>query len=224
MARDTAARFHRRPLAPGLPAAEVDEFIARIEATLTTGARPGHASRPRMSRQPSSAPPGAEATTSRRWIKRWTTTQARSPGSRPTLQPRPPTTDTANQASLPNPRPPTRQAESEQIPPPGPPEPASTQLLAVTTGSLQPERTREGTPALSIPSVTLALNGYLLIVVTLFEVDPILLNSNVEPELWVISTLSLVSSSSNSAGSNLRSTIARSHEWMTASLIQKASS
>jgi DivIVA domain-containing protein len=41
MARDTAARFCRARWRPGYQTAEVDEFIARIEATLTTGTRPG---------------------------------------------------------------------------------------------------------------------------------------------------------------------------------------
>jgi DivIVA domain-containing protein len=38
-----AGRFPRRKLGPGYRAAEVDEFIARIEATLSGNARPGHA-------------------------------------------------------------------------------------------------------------------------------------------------------------------------------------
>ncbi len=41
MARDTVARFYRARWRPGYQTAEVDEFIARIEATLTTGTRPG---------------------------------------------------------------------------------------------------------------------------------------------------------------------------------------
>jgi DivIVA domain-containing protein len=43
MARDTASRFYRARWRPGYQTAEVDEFIARIEATLTTGTRPGPA-------------------------------------------------------------------------------------------------------------------------------------------------------------------------------------
>jgi DivIVA domain-containing protein len=44
LARDTAGRFHRaRYWLPGYQMAEVDEFIARIEATLTAGTRPGPA-------------------------------------------------------------------------------------------------------------------------------------------------------------------------------------
>ena len=39
----TAGSFPRRKLGPGYRAAEVDEFIARIEATLTGNARPGQA-------------------------------------------------------------------------------------------------------------------------------------------------------------------------------------
>jgi DivIVA domain-containing protein len=39
----TAGSFPRRTLGPGYRAAEVDEFIARIEATLSGNARPGHA-------------------------------------------------------------------------------------------------------------------------------------------------------------------------------------
>jgi DivIVA domain-containing protein len=39
----TADSFPRRKLGPGYRAAEVDEFIARIEATLSGNARPGHA-------------------------------------------------------------------------------------------------------------------------------------------------------------------------------------
>ncbi len=39
----TADRFPRRKLGPGYRAAEVDEFIARIEATLSGNARPGQA-------------------------------------------------------------------------------------------------------------------------------------------------------------------------------------
>ena len=39
----TAGSFPRRKLGPGYRAAEVDEFIARIEATLSGHARPGHA-------------------------------------------------------------------------------------------------------------------------------------------------------------------------------------
>jgi DivIVA domain-containing protein len=42
----TAARFPRLKLGPGYRAAEVDEFIARIEATLSGNARPGHAITP----------------------------------------------------------------------------------------------------------------------------------------------------------------------------------
>jgi DivIVA domain-containing protein len=41
MARDTAGRFYRARWRPGYQAAEVDEFIARIEATLAGNARPG---------------------------------------------------------------------------------------------------------------------------------------------------------------------------------------
>ena len=39
----TAGSFPRRRLGPGYRAAEVDDFIARIEATLSGNARPGHA-------------------------------------------------------------------------------------------------------------------------------------------------------------------------------------
>jgi DivIVA domain-containing protein len=39
----TASSFPRRKLGPGYRAAEVDEFIARIEATLSGNARPGQA-------------------------------------------------------------------------------------------------------------------------------------------------------------------------------------
>jgi DivIVA domain-containing protein len=39
----TTGRFPRRKLGPGYRAAEVDEFIARIEATLSGNARPGQA-------------------------------------------------------------------------------------------------------------------------------------------------------------------------------------
>jgi hypothetical protein len=39
----TAGSFPRRKLGPGYRAAEVDEFIARTEATLSGNARPGHA-------------------------------------------------------------------------------------------------------------------------------------------------------------------------------------
>jgi DivIVA domain-containing protein len=39
----TAGRFPRRRLGPGYRAAQVDEFIARIEATLSGNARPGQA-------------------------------------------------------------------------------------------------------------------------------------------------------------------------------------
>ena len=39
----TAGSFPRRKLAPGYRAAEVDEFIARVEATLSGNARPGQA-------------------------------------------------------------------------------------------------------------------------------------------------------------------------------------
>jgi DivIVA domain-containing protein len=39
----TPGSFPRRRLGPGYRAAEVDEFIARIEATLSGNARPGHA-------------------------------------------------------------------------------------------------------------------------------------------------------------------------------------
>jgi DivIVA domain-containing protein len=42
-ARYTAGRFPRRKLGPGYRAAEVDEFIARTEATLSGNARPGPA-------------------------------------------------------------------------------------------------------------------------------------------------------------------------------------
>ena len=41
MARDTVSRFYCARWRPGYQTAEVDEFIARIEATLTTGTRPG---------------------------------------------------------------------------------------------------------------------------------------------------------------------------------------
>ena len=41
MARDTAGRFYRVRRRPGYQPAEVDEFIARIEATLAGDARPG---------------------------------------------------------------------------------------------------------------------------------------------------------------------------------------
>jgi hypothetical protein len=43
LARDTADRFYRARLRPGYQIAEVDALIARIEATLTTGTRPGPA-------------------------------------------------------------------------------------------------------------------------------------------------------------------------------------
>jgi DivIVA domain-containing protein len=43
LARDTAGRFYRTRLRPGYQIAEVDEFVARIEATLITGTRPGQA-------------------------------------------------------------------------------------------------------------------------------------------------------------------------------------
>jgi DivIVA domain-containing protein len=43
LARDTAGRFRRTRLRPGYQIAEVDEFVARIEATLTIGTRPGQA-------------------------------------------------------------------------------------------------------------------------------------------------------------------------------------
>jgi DivIVA domain-containing protein len=43
LARDTAGRFYRTRLRPGYQIAEVDEFVARIEATLATGTRPGQA-------------------------------------------------------------------------------------------------------------------------------------------------------------------------------------
>ena len=42
-AGSTAGSFPRRRLGPGYRAAEVDEFIARIEATLSGNARPGQA-------------------------------------------------------------------------------------------------------------------------------------------------------------------------------------
>jgi DivIVA domain-containing protein len=42
-AGSTAGSFPRRKLGPGYHAAEVDEFIARIEATLSGNARPGQA-------------------------------------------------------------------------------------------------------------------------------------------------------------------------------------
>jgi DivIVA domain-containing protein len=42
-AGSTAGSFPRRRLGPGYHAAEVDEFIARIEATLSGNARPGQA-------------------------------------------------------------------------------------------------------------------------------------------------------------------------------------
>jgi DivIVA domain-containing protein len=42
-ARYTAGRFPHRKLGPGYRAAEVDEFIARTEATLSRNARPGQA-------------------------------------------------------------------------------------------------------------------------------------------------------------------------------------
>jgi hypothetical protein len=41
MARDTVGRFYRARWRPGYQTAEVDAFIARIEATLTPGIRPG---------------------------------------------------------------------------------------------------------------------------------------------------------------------------------------
>ena len=41
MARDTVGRFYRARWRPGYQSAEVDAFIARIEATLTTGTRLG---------------------------------------------------------------------------------------------------------------------------------------------------------------------------------------
>ena len=47
----TAGSFPRRRLGPGYRAAEVDEFIARIEATLSGNARPGYAITARMSRR-----------------------------------------------------------------------------------------------------------------------------------------------------------------------------
>jgi len=43
MARDTVGRFYRARWRLGYQTAEVDEFIARIEATLTIGTRPGPA-------------------------------------------------------------------------------------------------------------------------------------------------------------------------------------
>jgi len=43
LARDTAGRFYRARWRPGYQIAEVDELIARIEATLTAGTRPGPA-------------------------------------------------------------------------------------------------------------------------------------------------------------------------------------
>jgi DivIVA domain-containing protein len=43
LARDTAGRCCRARWRPGYQIAEVDELIARIEATLTTGTRPGQA-------------------------------------------------------------------------------------------------------------------------------------------------------------------------------------
>jgi DivIVA domain-containing protein len=43
MARDTAGRFYRVRWRPGYQTAEVDEFITRIEVTLTGGTRPGQA-------------------------------------------------------------------------------------------------------------------------------------------------------------------------------------
>lgn len=43
MARDTVGRFYRVRWRPGYQTAEVDTFIARIEATLTPGIRPGPA-------------------------------------------------------------------------------------------------------------------------------------------------------------------------------------
>jgi hypothetical protein len=42
-AGSTAGSFPRRKLGPGYRAAELDEFIARIEATLSVNARPGQA-------------------------------------------------------------------------------------------------------------------------------------------------------------------------------------
>jgi DivIVA domain-containing protein len=42
-ARDTSGRFERARLRPGYQAAEVDEFITRIEATLARDTRPGQA-------------------------------------------------------------------------------------------------------------------------------------------------------------------------------------
>jgi DivIVA domain-containing protein len=41
LARDTVGRFYRVRLRPGYQIADVDEFIAQIEATLTTGGQPG---------------------------------------------------------------------------------------------------------------------------------------------------------------------------------------
>ena len=41
MGRQTTGRFYRARWRPGYQAAEVDEFIARIEATLAEDARPG---------------------------------------------------------------------------------------------------------------------------------------------------------------------------------------
>jgi hypothetical protein len=43
LARQTVGRFYHVRLRPGYRAADVDEFIARIEATLTTGGQPGPA-------------------------------------------------------------------------------------------------------------------------------------------------------------------------------------
>jgi DivIVA domain-containing protein len=43
LARDAVARFYRVRLRPGYQTADVDDFIARIEATLTTGGQPGRA-------------------------------------------------------------------------------------------------------------------------------------------------------------------------------------
>jgi hypothetical protein len=43
MARDTVGRFYRVRWRPAYKTAEVDEFIARIEAALTSGTRPGRA-------------------------------------------------------------------------------------------------------------------------------------------------------------------------------------
>jgi hypothetical protein len=82
LARDTAGRFYRVRWRPGYQIAEVDELIARIESTLTTGTRPGQA----VSAADVQA---ARFGTTRRGgydeqvvDEHWTTTQASWPGLR----------------------------------------------------------------------------------------------------------------------------------------------